>query len=811
MLRKILLYFTIACALVLAAAWLVSGYYRKEIVQQINAQLSARLNGHVEMADADLAFWATFPQVSLRLEGVTLTGRDTTQQPLLHAQRMYVSVDLMALLRKQVRFQSVHINEAELFIWRGSNGVTNLQGLIKRDSSGEPNGANTNVAVLADGLLHLKQVRLRYVDSLRNKRFGVLFKEAQSQFHTSDSLWHQSLVGDVLFQELILNPRKGTFLHETHAFLELQMVHPRGSPVFYFDSSKLQLEKSLLTLNGALHAPDSGRLKLSIGCESLDYREALRVLPDGLATVLNDIDIANPFRYAIAIDAPVGIAAEPVVEMKFDFSDNDVRSGPLHFENLTAQGTFTNRADTLLEPGDVNTEITLANVTAIHNGLPFAGDVRLRDTEALQLFLNAEHTFALPVLNQWVDSTQVQFEKGNFHSRFHYEGTLSEYLDTAAVSYYGKLAGALEVSDAEIHWLPRQLVFKDVQTQVRFTQDSVWLDELSASSGNNQLRLSGLVGNYVPFFTVPTEKAFIKLSVQSPQIDLNSLLGKRTAPKKKITARARKAARQRVTDWVEEVLNTLEVQVELDIAQLKRGSFTARQLKGELKVGQNKLEANRMTMQFAGGALDASFLMKDLDANEHPMYLTAYTKNVNIASLFRAFDNFHQKQIIHKNLEGTVSISVKLGARVNQDFEFVPGSFWGPVRATVKKGALHDLPAFQSLSNFLLKRRDFSDVKFAQIESRFYIKSREIEIERMEIQSSVLGLFVEGVYSLRNKTDLLVQIPLSNLKKRDKKFVPEKVGTDAKVGPSVFLRARENEEGKIEIKYEMLHRFKKKK
>ncbi len=810
MLRKLLLFLAIACALVLVAAWLVAGYYRKEIIQQINTQLSARLNGRVEMADADLAFWATFPEVSLRLEGVKLTGLDSTQRPLLRAERIYISIDFMALLRRQVRFQSLHISEATISIWRGSNGITNVQGLMKRDTMERAKTPAGGVTLLADGLLHLEQVDVRYVDSVRHKSFGVLVKKGHSQFRGTDSLWHQKLVGDVFFHELILNPRKGTFLHETPAQLSLHAVHPRNSHVFYFDSSTLQLEKSLLTLRGSLHAPDSGRLKLNISSESLDYQEALRILPNGLATHLDDIQVARPFSYAIAIDAPIGIAAYPVVMMKFDFADNDVRSGPLHFENVSAHGTFTNRADSLMEPGDANTEITLTHLKATHNGLPFAGEARLHDLEALQLLLTAEHTFSLPVLNKLVDTTQVRLQKGNFHSRFRYEGTLSEYLDTAAVSYYGQLTGALEVTDAEIHWLPRQLVFKDVQTQVRFTQDSVWLDLLRATTGSNQLQLSGLVGNYVPFFTVPTEKAFVKLTVQSPDIDLTGLLGTRQVAKKKTTARARQAARQRVTDWVEEVFNTLEVQVQLNIGHVKRGSFETRQLKGELKVGQNKLEANRMTMQFAGGALDASFLMKDLDASEHPIYLTAYTKNVNLKSLFRAFDNFHQQKITHKNLEGTVSTSVKLGARVNQDFEFVPGSFWGPVRATVKKGTLHDLPAFQSLSNFLLKRRDFAEVKFAQIESRFYIKSREIEIERMEIQSSVLGLFVEGVYSLRNKTDLLVQIPLSNLKKRDKKFVPEKVGTDAKVGPSVFLRAKENEDGKIEIKYELLHRFKKK-
>jgi hypothetical protein len=74
----------------------------------------------------------------------------------------------------------------------------------------------------------------------------------------------------------------------------------------------------------------------------------------------------------------------------------------------------------------------------------------------------------------------------------------------------------------------------------------------------------------------------------------------------------------------------------------------------------------------------------------------------------------------------------------------------------------------------------------------------------------VLGLFLEGVYSLKRNTDLSIQIPLSNLKKRDRTFKPERVGTHAKAGPSVFLHARDNGQGQTEIKYDPFYRFKKK-
>jgi hypothetical protein len=72
----------------------------------------------------------------------------------------------------------------------------------------------------------------------------------------------------------------------------------------------------------------------------------------------------------------------------------------------------------------------------------------------------------------------------------------------------------------------------------------------------------------------------------------------------------------------------------------------------------------------------------------------------------------------------------------------------------------------------------------------------------MEVESSVLRLFVEGRYSLKDSMNLEVQIPLSNLKRRDKHYKPENVGIDARVGPSVFLHVYRDPEGKTVIAYD---------
>jgi hypothetical protein len=79
----------------------------------------------------------------------------------------------------------------------------------------------------------------------------------------------------------------------------------------------------------------------------------------------------------------------------------------------------------------------------------------------------------------------------------------------------------------------------------------------------------------------------------------------------------------------------------------------------------------------------------------------------------------------------------------------------------------------------------------------------------MEIQSNVLSMFVEGIYSMKGTTDMSIQVPLSNLKKRKADYKPENVGTDKKGGSSIYIRGRPGADGNIQFKADLFNKFKK--
>ncbi|MFC4233256.1 hypothetical protein ACFOW1_15245 [Parasediminibacterium paludis] len=80
----------------------------------------------------------------------------------------------------------------------------------------------------------------------------------------------------------------------------------------------------------------------------------------------------------------------------------------------------------------------------------------------------------------------------------------------------------------------------------------------------------------------------------------------------------------------------------------------------------------------------------------------------------------------------------------------------------------------------------------------------------MEIESSALRMYVEGLYDMDGKaTDLSFQVPLSNFKKRDTTYAPSNKGIGSDGGPSIFIRAKQNSNGTLKFSYDLFKRFRK--
>jgi hypothetical protein len=366
------------------------------------------------------------------------------------------------------------------------------------------------------------------------------------------------------------------------------------------------------------------------------------------------------------------------------------------------------------------------------------------------------------------------------------------------------LNGSLAVADGSFELRQLQKRFDKVNVKVVFTEKQMTIEQLMFNINGSHVQATGKVIGFIPLLIHPKEKAFASLAVYSPAVNLKSLIKKKTALS---TASVSQKPFSRV---LHEMKNKVAFDIQLTADKITNGPFQADQFSGKVRFYQDQLIADKVKMKLAGGTVLVNINMTNVSKSISQLKINTELKEGDIKRIFSSFNNFNQPAITAENLSGRLSSNVNLNVALDEQFKVQMASLDGRVEIKIKEGAISHFAPLENMSNFLFKKRDFTDVQFAEINTRFKLDGTTLGIERMEVQSSLLTLFVEGQYSLGDSTDLSIQIPLSNLKRRDKTYQPQNVGIDAKIGPSVFLRAH-TKNGKTIISYDMFKKFRKKK
>jgi hypothetical protein len=312
------------------------------------------------------------------------------------------------------------------------------------------------------------------------------------------------------------------------------------------------------------------------------------------------------------------------------------------------------------------------------------------------------------------------------------------------------------------------------------------------------VNISGMLINYVPLFLKPQEKGMVRLNIKAPYVDLETLVSSKNKRQAARKEGDKANNRKKVSDMLDLAFKNLRFDLKFNVDEFRNKNFEAKKLTGEIYMKGTSLNAKNIRMDFARGELVANASIKELQKKINPVEVTANLKNVHFRELFLAFNNFGQKTITADNIHGSVSLDARIKMSVNDDLD------------VIHDGRLVNVEPLQKMSNFLFKRRDFNDVQFSQIDGHFDVANRDLAFDRMKVESTVLTLYLEGLYSMDNNTDLTIQVPLSNLKRRDKTFKAESVEEDGKIGPSVFLRAQTNAKGETNLTYDSFGKKKKK-
>lgn len=783
--------------------------YKKEILATVNEKLRESVNGDVSIGDYQINLFHNFPNISITLKDIYLHGPayNIYYEPFLKAERVDVNVEPLKLFRKKITINSVDIQNGRIFIFRTQTGYTNTEVLRRGEMNAATETAGNNQP-LELKKINLLNVSFTYQDSLKQKQVGVHFIRTVNSVIADDSLVQLQLAGQMKFDELLLNAQKGSLLKNKTVIADLKIDLKPSAGNLTLLPSTLAFDKSLVKLSGMFQLGAPGEFALEILSDKLDYAEGLSLLPDTLAAKLTNYRVEKPVGLRVTVKGLLGPGVKPAVDVRFSFNKSEVTAGKIHMENMSMAGMFTNHVSDTAAYDDRNSQIHFSSIDGLLDNMPVKAVATLTNLKDPGLDLKATFDIDLKDLNEHLDTTKIRLLNGKFISVFTYNGKLTEYLDETKTRYEGRLSGNAKITNGQIQYLPRKITVDNVNADFHFTEEQFNIKNLALSQNKNRISFNGYITDFIPFFTNPATTGKVNLSILSPAIDLSGLLQPRRAVK---TQRAKAVSKKKIADLIERLNEKLEFHLDFNIGSFRNKNFKASKLTGRLTLADNRFILRDSRMEFAKGNVQLNLRVSNLQKPINPISIQATLRDVSISDFFHSFNNFNQTTFRHDHVEGKLNLIVNMSAEINDRLDVLTPHLKGDVRFTIREGRLRDFEPMQRLSNFLFKGRDFSDVQFGEIASVFKIDGTKIDLHRMEVESTVLTMFIEGRYDLKDSSDLSIQVPLSNLKKRDQNFAPENIGTDARTGASVFLRVRPDKTGKNTISYDPFKKMRKKK
>lgn len=792
-----------AVALVLLL-WLSAAAYininKEKVLKQITAQLNANLNGTLGIGSMEPTLVRGFPGVAIELHNVLL--RDSMwhvhKHDLLQAKNVFVSVNAFSILRGSPRIREVKISDGKVYLFTDSLGYSNTS-LFKKKSDTTKKGGSASITRFT-----LRNVDFVMENKTKAKLFHFDIDKLAGKIDYTDDGWKAKTDIRARVKDFMFNTAKGSFLKNKMISTDLKVTYNTKEGSLDVPVQKIDIDEDELEVGGSFMLKQQpATFTLTIKADDIYYKDAVSLVAPNISKKLKMVDFKKDISLDARIQGTMKYRDTPLVNVAWTIKRNVLLAKGNTIEDCSFKGTYSNEAVKGAGHNDRNSVIRLFSMKGSYSDIPFTADT-IQVTNLVDPVLQGRFAskFALTKLNPLLGGNIFHFNEGEANVDLHYRGSIS---NNDAVTPY--IIGYVKVEKANMTYVPRDLVLKDCRATLNFTGNDVNVVNTRVQSGTSILSMNGSLKNFLNLYYTDPQKIVLDWNISSTLINLNefkSFLGKR---KKVITvATAESTANsgnkiRAASQQLDRVLDESSAHMTLHVDKLIYNKFEANGINAEVTLAKAGISLHNVSLNTAGGKLAVS---GHVDQSGPVNFLTvkADITNVNVQRFFTSFENFGQDAITDKNLRGNLYALANVKGSITDKGTIVDGSMAGAVDFNLKNGALVNFEPFEKVSKFAFRKRNLSNITFADLKNKIELKDNLVTINPMLIESSAINMHVEGTYGMLNKgTDINIDVPLRNPKK-DELITDDTLKAERQMkGIVLHLKAIDGEDGKVKIKW----------
>ena len=782
------------------------GNNKAKLIADATAKISEKIGGKIEIKDVGVSMFKNFPYLTISLQHLKITDSlyQKHQHALVQAEGIYLRVNPLKLMLLKISLNKLKIEKGAFYIYTDTSGYSNDY-LLKGDGKKKPEKKDSEFNNVLDNIT-IRDFNVTINDQNQLKLFDFQINEFLVKNKQVDSMLYLQTKSNILIKSFSFKTTKGSFVENQLFEGNWELKFNTKTPALLFDSMTINISKQPFVFKGGFHFGAQQTFDLDITTKQIKLDFAKTLLTKKIAKSVGLADVGAPLDVQTIIKGSLVGGGDPYIKASFETKFAALKTPIMSFDSASFNGYYLNEVVEGVERTDENSKVVVQNLDAKYGSLPIhSDDILIINLTEPHISADLQSNFSLYGLDEFLQTDAFTLSNGEGVLDFMYEGPIEKITPQNA-----SIKGLITLKNGTIKLGASNATLTNCATVLKIDNTDIYLDTLKCSVAGHPITVQARAKNVVALVGDNPNGVELDLNVSAPIININQLSSvvSRKFPVKKKRVKKETGGLSKTMQKIERLFSNGKMSIKVNAGKIKYRDFEANNLKAEMLVDEDSWNLKKTSLVHGKGNISVSASVRENRPGVFTLNSDIEMNNVEADRVWREFNNFGMSSPTYKNLKGLLSLKSNVTLNMKPTGEFDMNSLNGKANFSIKNGELKNYEPIQNIKTFIFKNRDMSDIKFAEIKDDISFQKGLITINRMEINSSVLSLFVMGTHSTK-ETDISIQVPLSNLKNRNKEYKPENTGTGKNGGMSVFIRAKNDETGKIKIKYDPFKRFRK--
>ena len=723
---------------------------KDKLIDRAIVELNKNLEVPMSVDRVELAFWSSFPNISVDLLGVKIPGRQG-RSVLLTSDKFNLRFNPLDLLGGDYNLKQINITEGTLNLEIDTLGRENFD-IIKDGQEG--NDSDFRLALRA---VRLKQMNVRYLNMATKQDYSTRVELISLSGELSENEFEMLTQGNVQVLDALSD---GILLIKNQRLeFDLSLSVDKTKGVTKIPTAEIDIGGLPFEIDGYIH-PDS--LWFNVKSNEIELTDAVEKL-----ALRGSKETLNKFKGKGLLDFELEIfggtsSADPVnISCLFAIKNGQLREPieDIQLRKINLKGHY-------FKIDENPEELVLENISLISETGPFKGSLSIVDFSAPKWNGSAKGKINLNSLNRIFGLSGIDEVKGfvNLSADF-----LASESETEPEMILQKCDGTVNFENVTLKLSEDKRRFEEINGKVAFTKQSLKVNNFSLAVNKTDMSFKGSMFNIFNYLYNDGDLG-VKLNLSGSNIALTDLGS---------TSKEQKKAKKKTFVLPENIKGSLSV----DIQNLNYEKHDFRNVQGVLAIEGRNLDFRYISLENSGSRIEGGLNILESQPESFELSINANSSGIRIQEAFREWDNFYQDVLLVENIEGVAALNISFRGLFDLQTGLEYPTIDSKMELDISNGVIRkaaimndiaqsikDSPAkyvFGKKNLKVLKKR-LKNISFERLKNTITIRNSVVSIPKMLISSSILDMNISGTHNFDNDIDYKFDFKFRDLKQSNK-------------------------------------------